>query len=890
MSLHVHCRIMKNKLVYVFSKNQCEGHSGMHAILGRKGANLAEMSLMGLPVPPGFTISTVACKMYLETGSLNEDILEQIRIGIKFIEDSTGFCFGNPDRPLLISVRSGSPVSMPGMMDTILNIGINDQTFTGLVKLGGEKFARDTYARLIKMYSSTVFKISPHTFDEVVETQKAEHFIEHNSELSNGCLLEILEKYKKIVKASTGKNFPQNVHDQLYDAVSCVFKSCNNQRAMEYKKIHNMEDFGGTAVNVQTMVFGNIDRYSATGVAFTRNPSTGEKKTWGEFLLCAQGEDIVSGTSTPMPLNGAANSMETIMPDLYKEFECICGTLERHYKDVQDVEFTIQSRKLWILQTRSAKRSVEASVKTSVDMEHEGLISIEEALKRISPEMISRILHPVISDTAKFSVLTRGLPASPGAVSGRIAFNITDISTINAQGFSAILVRPETSPEDIKSMHMSAGIVTAKGGMTSHAAVVARGMGKPCICGVSSIEIAKNEEFFLIDNKVRINKNDQITINGTTGEMILGVAETVPSAVDENFSKLMSWSSAAQQISIKANADTPEDAITASKFKADGIGLCRTEHMFFNDNRITTVQRMIMAESNEERRDALADLQIMQKQDFKDIFGIMLGQPVTVRLLDLPLHEFLPKTEEAISNIAGLLNKSISYAHSILHRLTETNPMLGHRGCRLAISYPEIYETQVHAIMSACAELSEETGQQCKPEIMIPLIMNKNEVTYLKSIIDNIAKQYSIKYEIGAMIELPRAALTIDEFASYLDFISFGTNDMTQTTLGISRDDSHLFLGHYKKIGIISDDPFETLDKAVCLLLKNAIQLAKSVNPNIKVGICGEHGGDIKSLSWCIENSIDYASCSPYRIPTAKIAVIKRNSGVITAPTEGVAF
>ncbi|APR98340.2 pyruvate, phosphate dikinase [Wolbachia endosymbiont of Folsomia candida] len=917
---------MEEKLIYYFSKKRCEGNAEMKNLLGGKGANLAEMCNVGIPVPPGFTISTAACKVYYQDSGSSvipveshvipvkpsviqvadysdpeknvdssvtrwNDICGEIKKHMTMLENDIGCKFGDSSNPLLVSIRSGSVNSMPGMLDTILNVGLNDETVTQLAKKSGERFAYDSYCRFIAMYSNVVLQLSHNLFQSVIDNEQRKNGVQSLAELDVDTLKRIVNDFKKIVHEKTERHFPQNVEEQLLSSVNAVFASWKNDRAISYRRIHNISEDLGTAVNIQSMVFGNLNDNSATGVIFTRNPSTGEKKCFGEFLVNAQGEDVVSGVYTPMQIDGdQKNTMEKLMPSVYRELCEVCEKLEGHYKDMQDIEFTVQDGKLWILQTRSGKRTAEAAIRIVVDMVNDGTITKEEGILRIDPKTFDHLLHPILDIKGDQKIIGKGLPASPGVASGYVVFSASDAEKSAEQGEKVILVRSETSPEDINGMNAANGIVTARGGMTSHAAVVTRGMGKPCICSVSGLSIDKNGTFFLL-GETKVNKGDPITINGSTGEVMLGILPTVLPQLSNEFKTVMNWIDGIKTIKVRANADTPKDAKIAKEFGAEGIGLCRTEHMFFASDRIEFIQKLIIADDENERASALNRLEEMQKSDFKEIFSIMEGREVTIRLLDPPLHEFLPNNQSTIEKIAKSLNKSVESVESKIAQLSEKNPMLGHRGCRLAISHPEIYSMQIRAILSAAEELKKEKNVKIKPEIMIPFIMNEKEFVLICELAKKEASVilqmqiptshagmapdmgYADKtYSIGTMIELPRAALIADKLAKYAEFFSFGTNDLTQTTMGLSRDDSVNFLDSYKANNIFENDPFEALDtEGVGELIKIAIERGKKTRKEIKLGICGEHGADPESIKFFIESGLDYVSCSPYRVPIAKL-------------------
>ncbi|OWZ25688.1 pyruvate, phosphate dikinase [Wolbachia endosymbiont of Wuchereria bancrofti] len=869
---------MEEKLIYYFSQNKCEGNAEMKNLLGGKGANLAEMCNIGIPVPPGFTISTSACKNYYQGNGLSDDLCSTIKEYMTMLENDIGCKFGDSNNPLLVSIRSGSVNSMPGMLDTILNAGLNDTTVIGLAKKSGERFAYDSYCRFIMMYSNVVLQLDHQLFQSVIDNKRQKNGAKSLADLNVDILKRIVYDFKKIVHEKTEKHFPQDIEEQLLSSVNAVFASWQNERAVSYRKIHNIPENLGTAVNVQAMVFGNLNNNSATGVIFTRNPSTGEKKCFGEFLVNAQGEDVVSGVYTPIPINGKQeNTMEKLMSSVYQELCEVCKKLEVHYKDMQDIEFTVQGGKLWILQTRSGKRTAEAAVRITVDMVNEGTITKEEGILKIDPKTFDNLLHPVLEARVDQKVIGKGLPASPGVASGYIVFSASDAEKAAEQGKKIILVRLETSSEDINGMNAASGIITARGGMTSHAAVVTRGMGKPCICSVNGLYIDKNGNFFSLGDRT-VNKGEPITINGGTGEVMLGILPTISPELSQEFKTIINWIDETKMIKVRANADTPKDAKIAKEFGAEGIGLCRTEHMFFASNRIEFIQRLIIADDKTERTSALSKLEKMQKSDFKEIFSIMGDREVTIRLLDPPLHEFLPDNQSTIEKIAKSLNKSVESVKNKIVQLSEKNPMLGHRGCRLAISHPEIYSMQTRAILSAVDELKKEKKAEVKPEIMIPFIMNEKEFTLICELLKKEAENFDVNYSIGTMIELPRAALIADKLAKHAEFFSFGTNDLTQTTMGLSRDDSVNFLNSYKENNIFENDPFEVLDvEGVGELIKTAIERGKKTRKEIKLGVCGEHGADPKSIEFLIKSGVDYISCSPYRVPIAKLVAAQKS-------------
>ncbi|QKX01964.1 pyruvate, phosphate dikinase [Wolbachia endosymbiont of Cruorifilaria tuberocauda] len=876
---------MKEKLIYYFSRNKCEGSAEMRNLLGGKGANLAEMCNIDIPVPPGFTIPIFACKH-----GISDNLRNEIKRYVVMLESDVGCGFGNSDNPLLVSIRSGSVNSMPGMLDTILNVGLNDTTVVGLARKNGEHFAYDSYCRFIMMYSSIVMQLDYHLFQSVIDNEGQKRGAKSLADFSTDILKKFIDLFKKIIYEKTEKHFPQNVEEQLLNSVNAVFSSWKNDRAVSYRRINNISETIGTAVNVQAMVFGNLNNNSATGVIFTRNPLTGTKEFFGEFLINAQGEDVVSGVYTPMPINGEKkDTMEKLMPSVYQELCDICKKLEVHYKDMQDIEFTVQDGKLWILQTRSGKRTPEATVRIIVDMVNEGVITKGEGILKINPKIFDSLLHPVLDVKCDHKTIGKGLPASPGVASGYIVFSASDAEKAVEQGKKVILVRSETSSEDIHGMNAASGIITARGGMTSHAAVVTRGMGKPCICSVNGLYLDKGGNFFSVGN-IKVNKGEPITINGGTGEVMLGILPTVLPRLSQELRTIIDWLDEIKTIKIRANADTPKDARVAKEFGAEGIGLCRTEHMFFVRDRIESIQKLIIADDENERANALSRLEEMQKSDFKEIFSIMGGSEITIRLLDPPLHEFLPNDQSVIERIAESLSKPVEAIRNKIAQLSEKNPMLGHRGCRLAISYPEIYTMQVRAILNAANEIKDEKKIEVIPEIMIPFVMDEREFILIcelvkkesSSILAKIQTQTPTScdersplgktYSIGTMIELPRAALIGDKLAQHAEFFSFGTNDLTQTTMGLSRDDSVNFLDSYKKSSILEEDPFEVLDvEGVGKLIKIAIERGKKMRKEIKLGVCGEHGADPRSIEFFIKSGMDYVSCSPYRVPVAKL-------------------
>ena len=875
------------KLVYYFGDRQTEGKAEMRDLLGGKGANLAEMCNLGLPVPHGFTISTEVCTYYYNNNkSLPEKLKLEIKKNIKKIENFTKMKFGSNSNPLLLSVRSGSRASMPGMMDTILNLGLNNEAVNGLAKsTKNERFAFDSYRRFIQMYSDVVLEIDNSLFEDALEDIKIENGYSEDTELTPQNLKDLTETYKKIVLNELNRPFPQDPSEQLWGAISAVFSSWMNNRAITYRKLNNLPSSWGTAVNIQSMVFGNMGEDCATGVAFTRNPNNGENIFYGEYLINAQGEDVVAGIRTPYPLSKdteddftADKSLEVKMPKIYDELLECRSVLEKHYGDMQDIEFTVQDNKLFLLQTRNGKRTAEAAIKIAVDMVHEGKINTNDALIRVEPESLNQLLHPTLDNNAKSDFLIRGMPASPGAVSGKIVLESDDAVKLSAAGESVILVRLETSPEDIAGMHAASGILTSRGGMTSHAAVVARGMGRACITGANELRIDFENKIIFFGEK-KIKSGAEITIDGSSGNVYLGQVPTVYPEMSESFVTLMKWADKLRRLKVRTNAETPNDAKTAIKFGAEGIGLCRTEHMFFDENRINVMRQMILAEDSNERENALDKLLPMQRKDFEDLFLIMKGLPVTIRLLDPPLHEFLPNNEKDMISLSTTTGISLEKIKEQSLKLHEANPMLGHRGCRLAVSYPEICEMQSKAIFEAAVNIQKKINQKVNVEIMIPLASTSKEIDVCKEIIDKVASTITIKmkekidYLVGTMIELPRAALCADQLASSADFFSFGTNDLTQTTFGISRDDIGNFLNKYLEDGIFQNDPFISIDKeAVGSLLKIGIKKGKETNKFLKLGVCGEHGGDPNSIDFFEEIGLDYISASPFRIPIARLA------------------
>ena len=876
-----------NKLIFNFNSKDAKKIKSPKNTLGGKGANLSEMGRMGLPVPPGFTISTNVCDLfYKNKKKLNSKIINQIKSELKVIEKGVKKKFGDLKNPLLLSVRSGARVSMPGMMDTILNLGLNDETVVALSKkTSNGRFAKDSYRRFIQMYGNVVMGVEGHYFEELIENYKLTKGVLLDTELDESDWDGLINDFKKVVKEKTQKNFPQNVHEQLFGAISAVFLSWESNRAKIYRKLNQIPSEWGTAVNVQSMVFGNMGNDCATGVVFTRNPSDGANDIYGEYLINAQGEDVVAGTRTPQYITEKARkeanikdpSMEESMPKVYKELEKILMKLEDHYKDMQDVEFTVENNKLWILQTRSGKRTSKSAVKIAVDMVKEKLISKKEAILRIDPSSLDTLLHPTLDERSEINVIANGLPASPGAASGKVVFSSEEAERLNGMMQDTILVRVETSPEDIQGMHAAKGILTARGGMTSHAAVVARGMGRPCVSGSSEIDINYESKIFKT-SELEIKEGDIITIDGSTGRIILGEVPTVKPEISGDFSKLMSWADSIRKLKVRTNSETPADTKTARDFGAEGIGLCRTEHMFFDEERILSVREMILSKTKEDRARALTKLLPHQKKDFVEIFKIMGGLPVTVRLLDPPLHEFLPHSEKEILEVANVVGVDLKEVKSRISELHEQNPMLGHRGCRLGISYPEIYEMQCRAIFEALVELKKNKIKSAFPEIMIPLVSTEAEIKIMKDLVIRVAKtvqeenKVKIDFIVGTMIELPRAAIKAKDIAKHAEFFSFGTNDLTQTTFGISRDDSGKFLNDYIDNKIFDIDPFVSIDEGVEDLIEIAVLKGKKQNKKIKLGICGEHGGDPKSIAFCSRVGLNYVSCSPYRVPIARLA------------------
>ena len=875
------------KLILNFNSKDSKKIKNPKNFLGGKGANLSEMGRMGLPVPPGFTISTKVCEIfYKDKKKLNKNLISQIKKELKLIEKDVSKKFGDLKNPLLLSVRSGARVSMPGMMDTILNLGLNDKTVKALaIKTSNGRFAKDSYRRFIQMYGNVVMGVEGYHFEELIENYKLTKGVLLDTDLDESDWDGLIEDFKRTVREKAKKDFPQDVYEQLLGAISAVFLSWESNRAKVYRKLNQIPAEWGTAVNVQSMVFGNMGDDCATGVVFTRNPSDGLNEIYGEYLINAQGEDVVAGTRTPQYITKKARrdakvkelSMEESMPKVFKELQKILKKLEMHYKDMQDVEFTVENSKLWMLQTRSGKRTAKSAVKIAVDMVKEKLISKKEAVLRIDPNSLDTLLHPTLDEKSSINVIANGLPASPGAASGKVVFTSEEAERLTAMMQDTILVRVETSPEDIQGMHAAKGILTARGGMTSHAAVVARGMGRPCVSGSSEIDINYENKSFKTSS-MEIKEGDVITIDGSTGRIIAGSVSTVKPEISGDFSKLMSWADSFRKLKVRTNSETPKDTKTAKDFGAEGIGLCRTEHMFFDEERILSVREMILSKTKEDRAIALQKLLPHQRKDFIDIFKIMSGLPVTVRLLDPPLHEFLPRTEKEINEVASIVNLPVKEVESRIEELHEQNPMLGHRGCRLGISFPEIYEMQCKAIFEALAYLKKNKIKSAFPEIMIPLVSTEAEIKIMKELVIRTASQVQqenklkIEFLVGTMIELPRAAIKAKEIAKHAEFFSFGTNDLTQTTFGISRDDSGKFLNDYLENKIFSVDPFVSIDEGVSDLVEIAVEKGRKQNKNLKLGICGEHGGDPHSISFCSNAGLNYVSCSPYRVPVARLA------------------
>jgi pyruvate,orthophosphate dikinase len=877
-----------SRWVYNFGNGSADGAAGMKNLLGGKGANLAEMSNLGLPVPPGFTITTEVCTWYYDhEKSYPSDLASQVEDALTKVGEATSRKFGSATHPLLVSVRSGARVSMPGMMDTVLNLGLNDETVVAIGEEANDmRFAYDSYRRFIQMYSDVVLGVDNHDFEEILEDHKSQNNLTLDTEISAHDWVGIIDRFKALVEEALEKPFPQDPYEQLWGAIGAVFGSWMTPRAQTYRRLHEIPGDWGTAVNVQAMVFGNMGDSSATGVAFTRNPSTGEKALYGEFLVNAQGEDVVAGIRTPQDITEKARieagstkpSLEQLMPEAFAEFQTYCDRLEEHYRDMQDLEFTIEQGKLWMLQTRAGKRTAKAALKIAVDMADEGLLTREEAVTRVEPAALDQLLHPTIDPKAERDIVASGLPASPGAASGEIVFTSDEAEEAKAAGRKVILVRVETSPEDIHGMHAAEGILTSRGGMTSHAAVVARGMGKPCVAGAGMVRIDYRNGTITAGGRT-LNKGDIITIDGASGQVLAGKVDMLQPVLSGDFGTLMGWADKVRRMTVRTNAETPADAKVARDFGAEGIGLCRTEHMFFEGERIIAVREMILADNEDGRRAALAKLLPMQRKDFTEIFEIMQGLPVTIRLLDPPLHEFLPKTDEELADVAEAMGASADKLRERASTLEEFNPMLGHRGCRLLVSYPEIAEMQARAIFEAALEAGKVTGAHVVPEVMVPLVGLKAELDLVRATIEATAEAVqsetgeTLEYQIGTMVELPRAALQGAEIAKSAEFFSFGTNDLTQTTFGISRDDAASFLGTYQLRGLIEQDPFVSLDQdGVGELVKIGAERGRTTRPNIKLGICGEHGGDPSSIGFCESIGLDYVSCSPFRVPIARLA------------------
>jgi pyruvate,orthophosphate dikinase len=891
--------VKSGKWVFTFGDGKAEGKAGLRDLLGGKGANLAEMANLGLPVPPGFTIPTSVCTyFYAHEKTYPKELKTQVEKALDHVGRLAGKAFGDARNPLLVSVRSGGRASMPGMMDTVLNLGLNDKTVEALAEMSGDRrFAYDSYRRFITMYSDVVLGFEHHHFEDILDTFKDGQGYSLDTDLTGDDWVELVGRYKEAVARETGNEFPQDPHEQLWGAIGAVFSSWMNARAVTYRRLHDIPESWGTAVNVQAMVFGNMGETSATGVAFTRNPSTGESRLYGEFLINAQGEDVVAGIRTPQDITEYARkesgsdkaSMETAMPDAFKELTRIYTLLEKHYRDMQDMEFTVEQGKLWMLQTRGGKRTAKAALRIAVELANEGLISKKDAVSRIDPASLDQLLHPTIDPAAKRDVIATGLPASPGAASGEIVFSSDEAAKLQADGRNVILVRIETSPEDIHGMHAAEGILTTRGGMTSHAAVVARGMGKPCVSGCGSIRVDYGRGTMSIGSRT-FKTGDVITIDGSLGQVLAGRMPMIEPKLSGEFGTLMSWADSVRKLGVRVNADTPDDARTAIKFGGEGIGLCRTEHMFFEETRIRTVREMILAEDEQTRRAALAKLLPMQRADFVELFEIMKGLPVTIRLLDPPLHEFLPHTQAEIEEVARAMNTDPRRLADRARDLAEFNPMLGFRGCRLAIAYPEIAEMQARAIFEAAVEAEKRTSKAVGLEVMVPLIATKTEFDLVKARIDATAQSVmketgkKLVYQVGTMIELPRACLMAGDIAKTAEFFSFGTNDLTQTTYGISRDDAAGFLGTYIAKGILEIDPFISVDRdGVGELVKIGVARGRKTRANLKVGICGEHGGDPASVAFCHEIGLDYVSCSPYRVPIARLAAAQAALGKAAA-------
>ncbi len=881
------------KWVYSFGAGHNEGRADMRNLLGGKGANLAEMASIDLPVPPGFTITTELCTAYYDNGrKYPDDLKQQVQDALALVEQAVGLSFGDATKPLLVSVRSGARVSMPGMMDTVLNLGLNDETVRGLEAASGDpRFAWDSYRRFIQMYGSVVLGVDHHRFEEIIEEAKLDAGVVEDTALTPEHWRDVVAKYKEMVASERGAPFPMDPHEQLWGAIGAVFGSWMNPRANTYRRLHDIPATWGTAVNVQAMVFGNMGGDCATGVCFTRDPSTGENIFYGEFLVNAQGEDVVAGIRTPQPLSSLRAhpgevSMEQALPDAYADLVRVRETLERHYLDMQDIEFTVQQNKLYMLQTRSGKRTAAASLRIAVEMADAGLIDRKEAVRRVNPASLDQLLHPTLDPKAKRALFSKGLPASPGAASGTVVFSADEAEMRAAKGEAVVLVRIETSPEDIHGMHAARGILTTRGGMTSHAAVVARGMGRPCVAGAGGVSVDYGAQT-LSANGQTIREGETITLDGATGEVFVGAVAMIEPSLSGDFAKLMGWADEVRRLVVRTNAETPLDAETARKFGAEGIGLCRTEHMFFDPERIGAVRQMIMSTDASGRRDALARLLPFQREDFVKLFRIMAGLPVTIRLLDPPLHEFLPHQEGELAEVADALGMDMAQVRRRMAELSEANPMLGHRGCRLGISYPEIYQMQARAIFEGAIAAAKETGLAPVPEIMIPLVGSRRELEITRAQVDGVAaavfkeQEQTIEYLVGTMIELPRAAIVADKIAEIADFFSFGTNDLTQTVFGLSRDDAGRFLPDYVAAGIFPKDPFVSIDvEGVGAMVRMAAEKGRATKNGLKMGICGEHGGDPASISFCEEVGLDYVSCSPYRVPVARLAAAQAALGV----------
>jgi len=881
------------KWVYSFGAGHNEGRADMRNLLGGKGANLAEMASISLPVPPGFTITTELCTAYYDNGRKYPDELQQqVRDALGLVEQAVGLKFGDPAKPLLVSVRSGARVSMPGMMDTVLNLGLNDETVRGLEAASGDpRFAWDSYRRFIQMYGSVVLGVDHHRFEEIIETAKIDAGVVEDTALTPEDWRRVVAEYKEMVASERGAPFPMDPHEQLWGAIGAVFGSWMNPRANTYRRLHDIPATWGTAVNVQAMVFGNMGSDCATGVCFTRDPSTGENIFYGEFLVNAQGEDVVAGIRTPQPLSSLRAhpgevSMEQALPSAYADLVRVRETLERHYLDMQDIEFTVQQNKLYMLQTRSGKRTAAASLRIAVEMAEAGLIDRNEAVKRVNPASLDQLLHPTLDPKASRSLFSKGLPASPGAASGAVVFSADEAEMRAAKGEAVVLVRIETSPEDIHGMHAARGILTTRGGMTSHAAVVARGMGRPCVAGAGGVSVDYGAQT-LSANGQTIREGEIITLDGATGEVFMGAVAMIEPSMSGDFATLMGWADGLRRMKVRTNAETPLDAETARKFGAEGIGLCRTEHMFFDPQRIGAVRQMIMSTDEAGRRAALDRLLPFQREDFVKLFRIMAGLPVTIRLLDPPLHEFLPHQESELADVAAAIGMDMAQVRRRAAELSEANPMLGHRGCRLGISYPEIYEMQARAIFEGAIAAAKETGQAPVPEIMIPLVGTRRELEITRAQVDGVAaavfkeQGQTIEYLVGTMIELPRAAIVADKIAEIADFFSFGTNDLTQTVFGLSRDDAGRFLPAYVDAGILPKDPFVSIDvEGVGAMVRMAAEKGRATKNDLKMGICGEHGGDPASIAFCEEVGLDYVSCSPYRVPVARLAAAQAALGV----------